>query len=349
MSTTISALSQNYQVTNARQAIDAARAPGQSLNILKFPLDIDSVPHKFLMNFRLRNTQTEITDNGAQIRPGTQIVGALVLPVPRQINEGYRVSYSSEDLGMAALITSAITNAAQGIQNAPGSISSYTDAVSGVVGAARDVASGLSAQSAALLATTVLANADRGPIGRLARAGQQAISNQLGLIINPFTTAVFQGVELRQYNYSWLCAPTSELESRALENIIKTIRFNMLPKRSSGGLTLDYPHEVEYQLIGSKPEFVWPTKPCVVKSFNVNRSPHQDAGPAFFAKTGAPAFIEMSMELLEIQPLIQDDINPNSSFAPPSSYAATVQPQQTANVPLPNPNNNALGRLIGGV
>lgn len=349
MSSTITPLFQNYQVTNARQAIDAARAPGRSLNVLKFPLDIDSVPHKFLMNFRLRNTQTEITDNGAQIRPGTQIVGALVLPVPRQINEGYRVSYSSEDLGLAAPLVNAIGSAVGTVAANPFNPTSYLGAAQGFYNDARAATSALTGQAAALLATTVLANIDRGPIGRLSRAGQQAISNQLGLIINPFTTAVFQGVELRQYNYSWLCAPTSELESRALENIIKTIRFNMLPKRSTGGLTLDYPHEVEYQLIGSKPEFVWPTKPCVVKSFNVNRSPHQDAGPAFFAKTGAPAFIELSMELLEIQPLIQDDIDPNSSFAPPSSYATTTQTQQTSNIPLPNPNNNALGRLIGGV
>ena len=53
--------------------------------------------------------------------------------------------------------------------------------------------------------------------------------NVAGKIANPYLQQVFQGVGMRQFDFNWKLVPRNEREQRAIHNIIRTLRKNVLP------------------------------------------------------------------------------------------------------------------------
>ena len=57
-------------LTDARSIINRSRATtgATGIDILKYPLDIDVIPHKFIMNFKKRSTTISMSDFGAAVK-----------------------------------------------------------------------------------------------------------------------------------------------------------------------------------------------------------------------------------------------------------------------------------------
>lgn len=334
----------NYGPSNGSDPIQNSRNRNATgLNILKFPLDIDNVPHRFLMNFKKRNTTISMQDNGANINSQTDITGALILPVPKRIDEGFNVNYKSENLG---IIGQAIRQIADDPQAAWDRLKSRgTDLLRGpgdLMERATRAFGNVSRADAVLGSMGIAQTIDNGDLGRLSRIAQPTAEVALGAILNPYTTAMFTGVNLRENTFSWFLAPNNEKESQEVEKIIRAIRYNMLPTASNGVVTLQYPNEVEYQLVGMQEYYQIPTKPCVIKDFKISRAPFADGGPAFFAGTGAPVFFELEITLLEVTPIIRDDLDSVGLAPQNSDYGQTTrQTNQTAPTNTTTP-------LIGG-
>lgn len=335
-------------LTNARDIINRSRATtgAAGIDILKFPSDIDNIPHKFIMNFKKRNTTISMSDFGAAVRADSNIRAAIALPVPTEISEKFSVDYKSNDLGL--LGEAARQAAAAGILAAQGSTASeMVDSITGFIGrSARNIAAGLTGTDALLALTGTTAATLRGPIGDMARAGYPGMTVGVGAIMNPYTTAIFRGVNLRINEFNWLLAPNTEAESEALEDIIRTIRFYMLPSKNL--FTMNYPDEMEYSIVGMTEKYEIPTKPCVVVDFEVRRTPIKEAGPAFFAKTGASAFIELNIKLMEVTPLFQDELA-ERNLGPTNTNSIPSAAQQTATQPTTPPLIGANGRVSGPV
>jgi hypothetical protein len=122
---------------------------------------------------------------------------------------------------------------------------------------------------------------------------------------NPALSAFFTGLGFRQFSFTWTFAPKDENESKIIRSIINAFKVNALPTFSSGtSLIFNYPLIVqpEYSLNSdpSKSGYITDFKKCAIKGINVRYSPQGEA-PSFYAKTNAPVFISMTIDLAEIE------------------------------------------------
>jgi len=300
-------------LTNARDLINNSRR-NLNLNVLKYPDDIDSVPHKIIFRFIKRNTS--VSDRQFRIT-SQNTKDYLVLPVPTNIQDGVNLTYTAENLNLSGEV---ISNIIRGI-----SLPSGGDVISNATTLADQLYSGfrtnvgsafLSGAMAQSLAGSAAAEIIRNLSGRNIQLNPQnidrAIAQGLGQVVNPFTTAIFQAVKLRTFSFEWNFSPSKKEESLKIEEIIKTLRLKALPKvkASNGNAFMEFPDEVEFSFLGMQNDtFSFPTSPCVIQGFNVDRTP--TGNPVFFAGTGAPAFFNISLSLLEIRPLVAQDVEIN--------------------------------------
>ena len=132
-------------------------------------------------------------------------------------------------------------------------------------------------------------------------------ANVLGLTLNPYTTIKFKGIPLRTHNFVWKFSPESEADTNEIESIIEAIRLRMHPTGTFSPLTnalLSYPELVNFRIFGAKnPDHIFPTAPCVVASFNIDRTGGDY--PSFFKTTGMPVVYQIYMSVIEILPLLR--------------------------------------------
>lgn len=299
-----------YQSASLRNLISNSRRQLSLDNaILKYPRELDEVPHKVLFKF----TKRGFTQAGNTQRATNTSTMFLALPVPAKIVDGTSVKISGTDLGLTGELIAGASSALSSMD--------FTS-VQGVAASGQAVYENLGNQlrNASLSGATGFA-------GELGRAGLQffganiintairnlapgvntnaaaALAVGTGQILNPFTTAIFNGVNLRSFRFDWRFSPSSEQESIDLEKVIKRLRAKSLPTVSPNNLFMEFPNEVEFTYLGMQSDtFTFPTAPCYITGLEVDRTA---AGtPAFFAKTGAPAFVSISLNLLEIRPLV---------------------------------------------
>jgi hypothetical protein len=333
-----------YQSASLRNLISNSRRQLSLDNsILKYPREIDEIPHKVLFKF----TKRGFTQAGNTQRATNSSTMFLTLPVPGKIVDGTSVKISGTDLGLTGELIAGASSYLSGLD-----FTSVQGATASAGTVARDLVN--SFQNTTLGGATSFA-------GELGRAGLQffganiinTVANNLaginanaaaalavgtGQILNPFTTAVFNGVNLRTFNFSWRFSPSTEDDSIKLEKIIKRLRAKSLPTVSPNNLFMEFPNEVEFTYLGMQNDtFTFPTAPCYITGMEVDRTA---AGtPAFFAKTGAPAFVSISLNLLEIRPLVskgdaEDNVITNATLTgvgqqtlvPPSSRSGFRSP-----------------------
>ena len=135
----------------------------------------------------------------------------------------------------------------------------------------------------------------------LAGAGE----SQLGLVPNPSLSMLFKGVNFREFNLKWTLSAKTEAESNTIRAIIRTLKKNHLPTLTSGAhLLFNYPKIVKPTIGGSAGsaagEFMTDFEYCVLNAVNVDYSPQGEA-PSFYAKSKAPVFISIQIQLTEMQ------------------------------------------------
>jgi hypothetical protein len=134
----------------------------------------------------------------------------------------------------------------------------------------------------------------------------------VGLAQNPFLTVLFKQPTFKRHQFSWKLTPNNFQESNTLRDIINVFKYNMLPAMapSTGGTLLKYPNMVFIQL-SPKEDYLYKFKPCVIESMSVN---YASAGmPSFFKGSDAPTDVTLSINLLEIEYWLKEDIAGNSA------------------------------------
>lgn len=301
-------------ITNARSIIENSRiSSGRSLTLLRYPDDIDSVPHKFILAIKKRSTKIEMNSGVLSGSETRNLQSSITLPIPQKIMEPISVSYKQEALNiMGELIRRNITNISQGnIDISQTALDAFNATLVGGIGTISSIAAGLASRFGDARERR-LRRISPGSIGARAAASAipgivKGIGVGFGILQNPFNTAILTGVNLRSFDFQWLISPENKRESKSIEDIIKIIRYAMLPRTSLSGFLMHYPSEVDWKILGSTKEFDFPTKPCVIENFIVDRSPGAH-GPAFFAETGAPVLYRLHLKLLEVQPILRDDL-----------------------------------------
>jgi len=293
------------------------------LDVLRFPLEIDETPHKMIFKFYSNSQQNRGT--GHSLSRASDMF--LVLPVPQKIMDGVGIKYTAVDLGLSGELLSGMTNVVSGISfGSMGELfTSSVTAGSRILSGIRNIAAGgsdlardLGSAGAQYIGGAVL-NRALSSIGVSNPQAAQALAAGTGRIINPFTTAIFEGVSVRTFSFSWIFSPDGPAQSVALEKIIKRLRAKSLPALSASKLFMNFPPEVEFNFLGmQKDTFDFPVAPCVVTKLEVDRT--ASGKPVFFAGTGAPVFTSITLQLMEIRPLVAkgdegDNVITNASIS----------------------------------
>lgn len=118
-----------------------------------------------------------------------------------------------------------------------------------------------------------------------------------GVVQNPHTNLLFDGVELRTHVFAWRLSPRSQQESDLLLDLTNTIKMHIYPEESFRGYALDYPDLVHAEYFGTPSTYLPKIFKGMVTEFNIT---HSTGGGIGFYKSGAPIDAEISMTINEM-------------------------------------------------
>jgi hypothetical protein len=256
---------------NAETYVDAIQRASNKIDVdnvptIQFP---DHISDKYYMAFKFKRYQRPSPQTAATL----DFVQAFALPLPKGIRETFDIEVGQESQGLAG----GIADAAQ------------------LYLASEDGAGRTQALKNAAVALAY---------GKLVQAaesiGGSTIAQATGAVPNPHIQALFSGVPLRTHRFEWTFAPRNPNESQQLMDLLKAMKAYALPSYSSlGTAALAYPFlcQPELKIAGSAQLIKF--QPCLIQSIELNYSPQ--GIPAFFEGTSHPAFIEVSISMLETQ------------------------------------------------
>ena len=243
------------------------------ISILKF------APKKFSgLSFAERSTFTE------------RILGSVLLPVPNAVNDANSCSWGQDTMNAAQIAASNIA------------MKTITEGGGAGMNSAQDVKDQAVKQGGAdvkdALAQYFTGQAT-GVKGILARTK--------GQVINPNMELIFNGPQLRPFNFTFKMSPRDERESITIKKIIRMFKQSMAPARSESSLFLKAPNTFKLQFLeGSAREhkFLPKIKECAMTGFNVNYTP--DGNYATY-RNSAMVAVELSFSFQELEPIFNND------------------------------------------
>jgi hypothetical protein len=242
-------------------------------------------------------------------RPGAKLLvtpqAYLTLPLPMQMPEDhYSMQIGQANLGEIGNATGgnpsseSLSQLEQTLKERLG-----TNSTAGTAAAALGLAAaGASPMIADLTGALSLLKGNGGgavAIAALQGAMQQASKTaqaNLGVVRNPHTALLFNGVDLRTFTFTWKLSPRSQQQSFNLNKIINTIKRAMHPNLTLAGFALDYPDLFTVEFENNK-EGIVELGYSFCSDFRINPTP---SGQVFY-KNGYPSIVEMSMTLKEFQ------------------------------------------------
>lgn len=265
---------------------------------LTFPNDLVLTNETPYITFKFENykkrsiyetVRTETVDRNGTIR----------LPIPRNLQDSFSVTYSQENLGPGV---GAATNAILEGRDA--------GAAAGAVGALQ-VPGGLALQFGEAVLRRAAGAQNPGLLGQAAGIAAEyggsafnAVQSVSGVTPNPFQTILFKNPNFKKHQFSWSFVPKEQSESEKLRKIVETFQYHMLPGISkTASIFFTYPGIVRI-FLNPNTNYLYKFKPCVVESFSVNYAPN---GPAFYRKTTAPAALTVNITFQEVELWTKND------------------------------------------
>ena len=139
--------------------------------------------------------------------------------------------------------------------------------------------------------------------------GQNVLTRATGNVINPNMELLFEGPTMRAFSFNFTLTPRDREEARICRKIIRAMKRNMAPQRSSSNLFLKTPRIFQIEYIygeGNTPHpFMNKFKPCACTGFTVNYTPDG----SYMTYEGEPSMTSYSigMSFGEIEPIYADE------------------------------------------
>ena len=136
-----------------------------------------------------------------------------------------------------------------------------------------------------------------------------------GQVINPNLELLFSGPNLRAFNFNFTLTPRDPQEAEVVRKMVRAMKRNMTPQRSSEALFLKSPRIFELEYIygeGNRPHpFMNKFKPCACTNFTVNYTPDG----SYMTYRGQPSMTsyQISMSFGEIEPIYSDEYKDNEN------------------------------------
>lgn len=283
---------------------------------MSFPSNIADEYHMiftFVRYTRARGSLTATYD---------RVGGSIFLPLPQELNEAYSIQQGARDLGL-------LGNVVGGVQLGARFMSDGVEAVKTVAALMKTEASSMD-----ILRKSGMTVAELGKYLMLLTpnlfqdtAILDAASQFYGMIKNPHTALIFDGVNLRSHAFNWTFSPRNERESRTLFSIINRFKRHAHPtfRPNLGTMALDYPDYVYVNF--NKSEFLYPIKRSAITNITVNNSAG-GAGPAFY-KSGAPVSIQFGVQMTEAEILTREDFG--DTVTDDGTFASATTPEVNIN------------------
>ncbi len=140
-----------------------------------------------------------------------------------------------------------------------------------------------------------------------AAAAGRAASAATGITLNPYLTAIFNGVDFRSFNFTFKFAPHSLSDCDDIDKIVSAFRKASLPDGHSGDITMKYPDEFEikYMFDGAENKWLRKFKRSVLTEIDVVYG----AGDQWSQhRNGFPTMITLTMKFTEIEIVMRKDV-----------------------------------------
>jgi hypothetical protein len=148
---------------------------------------------------------------------------------------------------------------------------------------------------------------------QVAAAAQAAQVNDVfarttGGILNPNLELIFQGPELRSFNFQFQLSPRSEKEAGRVRDIIRFFKAAMSVQRSNTDVFLKSPNvfKIQYFKGGKDHKSLNKFKTCALRSFSVDYTP-LGTYMTFDDSAGTMVSYLLNMQFQEIDPIYNDD------------------------------------------
>ena len=242
----------------------------------------------------LQRTSTEaIETSGSLKNPEYQIL----LPMPQGISDTNLAKWGQDEINpIEAAVTAGTVKAMTG---------DPAGALKNLIGATKSVLTSGNAQN---LATSYAAAKAVGSLGGNVTA-EGILARSTGQVLNSNMELLFQGVQLRSFNFSFNLAPRFEEEAKVVKQIIRTFKQSMAAKTSSGaggGLFISSPEvfQLTYKSGGKKHPFLHSFKPCALVNMGVDY-----AASNVYAtyEDATPVHMKLSLSFQELNPIYFDD------------------------------------------
>ena len=174
-------------------------------------------------------------------------------------------------------------------------------------------AAAVQAKGSAREALLAMANASLDTVFSGARALSQLST---GSVVTPRMELMFEGIDRRNFSYSFVFIPKSETEARIVEEIVYQFKENMMPKYSDQTTRreMDIPNtfEIDYMYKESRNSFLNKVHTCFLKSIQVqyggDRYTAYETTKSKFGGGPPPQKTTITLEFSELELITKDHI-----------------------------------------
>ena len=138
--------------------------------------------------------------------------------------------------------------------------------------------------------------------------GANLVGRSTGMVINPNLELLFNGPNLRTFNFNFRLTPRFKEESEIIREIIFAFKRNMAVQRSKANLFLRSPRLFQLKYVyeeGNQHPYLNKFKPCAMTNFQVNYTP--DGSYATYEGTGSLTAYDLTMSFSEVMPIYVED------------------------------------------
>jgi len=244
-----------------------------------------------------------------QINKNKNIIQSIFLPIPQNIVDTNSVGWGEDSLN--SLAAYAVGSSVDVIESG--------NFVSGIVDMFKTAGSDLQnlavSGQAQKLSTTFFAAQAANLLGANT-SFEGLLARSSGQILNPNKELLFNGVNLRSFSFSFNLAPRNQNEARNVKEIIRTLKVNMNPRKSSGtgssgnveGLFLKSPNvfEITYMTGNGPHKFLNRFITAALVNMNVNYT-GSGSYMTYSDADKTPVHMVLNVSFQELNPIYAED------------------------------------------
>ena len=222
------------------------------------------------------------------------ILGSVVLPIPNNISDTNSMDWGSNPMNAleAGLAAAAFTGITEGIGKGVETLGAGFQAGADDPATKRAIGAAFAGAAVGGNSAAILSRAE-------------------GTVINPNLELLFNGPQLRPFNFTFKLAARSKKESEQIIKILNFFKRGSSAIRTESNLFLKAPHTFGIQYLhlgqgGNDHPFIGRIKECALQSITTNYTPE---GQYATFNDGVMVSYQITMQFSELEPIFNDDYN----------------------------------------